>query len=54
MATMLLPPQSSKVEGTANVTHIHILELGKDAKIPLWGQDLWVLNPQSLQRNIFL
>lgn len=28
-------------------THIHILELEKDAKIPLWGLDLWALNPQS-------
>ena len=32
-------------------THIHILELEKDAKIPLWGLDLWVLNPQSPQNN---
>jgi hypothetical protein len=32
-------------------THIHILEPGKDAKIPLWGLDLWVLNPQSPQNK---
>jgi hypothetical protein len=46
--------QKSKVLAFIGIwiaTHIHILEPGKDAKIPLWGLDLWVLNPQSPQNN---
>ena len=42
--------QKSKVLAFIGIwiaTHIHILDLGKDAKIPLQCLDLWVLNPQS-------